>query len=92
MPIHYGSNKLNYVTVASTVASQLPHAVGAAYSLKMDRKDACVVVYVGDGGTSEEQKEVEWKTENKKKIEARGRRSEAENIRDGIERQGGGKE
>ncbi|XP_050141810.1 2-oxoisovalerate dehydrogenase subunit alpha 2, mitochondrial-like [Malus sylvestris] len=53
MPIHYGSNKLNYVTVASTVASQLPHAVGAAYSLKMDRKDACVVVYVGDGGTSE---------------------------------------
>ncbi|XP_048439292.1 2-oxoisovalerate dehydrogenase subunit alpha 2, mitochondrial isoform X1 [Pyrus x bretschneideri] len=53
MPIHYGSNKLNYVTIASTVATQLPQAVGAAYSLKMDRKDACVVAYVGDGGTSE---------------------------------------
>ncbi|PRQ49414.1 putative oxidoreductase [Rosa chinensis] len=46
LPIHYGSNKHNYVTVAST-------AVGVAYSLKMDRKDACVVTYVGDGGTSE---------------------------------------
>lgn len=53
MPIHYGSNQLNYVTVASTIASQLPHAVGAAYSLKMDKKDACVVTYFGDGGSSE---------------------------------------
>ncbi|PPD70066.1 hypothetical protein GOBAR_DD33052 [Gossypium barbadense] len=53
MPIHYGSNKLNYFTVASTIATQIPHAVGAAYSLKMDKKDACAVTYFGDGGTSE---------------------------------------
>ncbi|KAI4378816.1 hypothetical protein MLD38_016245 [Melastoma candidum] len=53
MPVHYGSNKLNYFTVASTIASQLPHAVGAAYSLKMDKRDACVVTYFGDGGSSE---------------------------------------
>ncbi|XP_028766062.1 2-oxoisovalerate dehydrogenase subunit alpha 2, mitochondrial isoform X2 [Neltuma alba] len=53
MPIHYGSNQLNYVTVASTIASQLPHAVGAAYSLKMEKKDACAVTYFGDGGSSE---------------------------------------
>ncbi|CAI0555289.1 unnamed protein product [Linum tenue] len=53
MPVHYGSKKLNYFTVASTIASQLPHAVGAAYSLKMDGKDACVVGYFGDGGSSE---------------------------------------
>lgn len=52
MPIHYGSRKLNYLTVASTVATQLPHAVGAAYSLKMDKKDACTITYFGDGGTS----------------------------------------
>lgn len=52
MPIHYGSRKLNYVTVSSTVATQLPHAVGAAYSLKMDNKDACAITYFGDGGTS----------------------------------------
>ncbi|GAY62121.1 hypothetical protein CUMW_215320 [Citrus unshiu] len=53
MPIHYGSNKYNYFTVSSTIATQLPHAVGAAYALKMDRKDACAVTYFGDGGTSE---------------------------------------
>lgn len=53
MPIHYGSKKLNYFTVASTIASQLPHAVGVAYSLKMDGKDACAVTYFGDGGSSE---------------------------------------
>lgn len=53
MPIHYGSNRLNYFTVSSPIATQLPHAVGAAYSLKMDKKDACAITYVGDGGTSE---------------------------------------
>ncbi|KAJ7957030.1 2-oxoisovalerate dehydrogenase subunit alpha 2, mitochondrial-like [Quillaja saponaria] len=53
MPAHYGSNKLNYITVASTVATQLSHAVGAAYSLRMDKKYACAVTYFGDGGSSE---------------------------------------
>ncbi|KAJ7959220.1 2-oxoisovalerate dehydrogenase subunit alpha 2, mitochondrial-like [Quillaja saponaria] len=53
MPIHYGSNKLNYITVSSPLATQLPQAVGVAYSLKMDRKDACAVTYCGDGSTSE---------------------------------------
>ncbi|KAE9446510.1 hypothetical protein C3L33_21583, partial [Rhododendron williamsianum] len=53
MPIHYGSNKHNYFTVSSPIATQLPQAVGAAYSLKMDGKDACVVTYFGDGGSSE---------------------------------------
>ncbi|KAL5555470.1 hypothetical protein UlMin_037706 [Ulmus minor] len=53
MPAHYGSNKLNYFTVSSTIATQIPHAVGAAYSLKMDKKDACAITYFGDGGTSE---------------------------------------
>ncbi|KAK8465709.1 hypothetical protein PHAVU_009G156400 [Phaseolus vulgaris] len=53
MPAHYGSNKHNYFTIASTIATQIPHAVGAAYSLKMDKKDACAVTYFGDGGSSE---------------------------------------
>ncbi|GAB4848249.1 hypothetical protein Ancab_002916 [Ancistrocladus abbreviatus] len=52
MPIHYGCRKLNYITVSSTVGTQLSHAVGAAYSSKMDKKDACVITYFGDGGTS----------------------------------------
>ncbi|XP_015932555.1 2-oxoisovalerate dehydrogenase subunit alpha 2, mitochondrial [Arachis duranensis] len=53
MPIHYGSNKHNYFTVSSPIATQLPQAVGAAYSLKIDGKSACAVTYCGDGGTSE---------------------------------------
>uniref|UniRef100_A0ACD5VM64 Uncharacterized protein n=1 Tax=Avena sativa TaxID=4498 RepID=A0ACD5VM64_AVESA len=53
MPIHYGSSRLNYFTVSSPIATQLPQAVGAAYSLKMDRKDACAIAYFGDGATSE---------------------------------------
>lgn len=53
MPIHYGSKKHNYFTVSSPIATQLPQAVGVAYSLKMDKKDACVVTYFGDGSTSE---------------------------------------
>ncbi|KAH9691458.1 2-oxoisovalerate dehydrogenase subunit alpha 1 [Citrus sinensis] len=53
MPIHYGSKKLNYITISSPIATQLPQAVGVAYSLKMEKKDACAVAYTGDGGTSE---------------------------------------
>ncbi|PKA57134.1 2-oxoisovalerate dehydrogenase subunit alpha 2, mitochondrial [Apostasia shenzhenica] len=53
MPIHYGSKKLNYFTVSSPIGTQLPQAVGAAYSLKMDGKNACAVTYFGDGGTSQ---------------------------------------
>ncbi|CDP11979.1 unnamed protein product [Coffea canephora] len=53
MPIHYGSQKHNYFTVSSPIATQLPQAAGVAYSLKMDKKNACVVTYMGDGGTSE---------------------------------------
>lgn len=39
--------------ILTSSSTQLPHAVGAAYALKMDRKDACAVTYFGDGGTSE---------------------------------------
>ena len=35
MPIHYGSKKLNFQTISSPLATQLPHAVGAAYALKV---------------------------------------------------------
>ncbi|KAK9072192.1 hypothetical protein SSX86_008624 [Deinandra increscens subsp. villosa] len=53
MPIHYGSKNLNYITISSPLATQLPQAVGMAYSLKMDKKDSCVVAFFGDGTTSE---------------------------------------
>jgi pyruvate dehydrogenase E1 component alpha subunit len=39
--------------VAIPVASQLPHAVGIAYGLKYRRQDGVVMVFFGDGATSE---------------------------------------
>lgn len=53
MPVHYGSKKLNFHTISSPLATQLPQAAGAAYALKQQGKDACVVCYFGDGAASE---------------------------------------
>ncbi|VVB77394.1 1-deoxy-D-xylulose-5-phosphate synthase [uncultured archaeon] len=39
--------------VTVPVGSQMPHAVGMAFAFKYQGKDAAVVSYVGDGGTSE---------------------------------------
>ena len=35
MPIHYGSKPHNFQTVSAPLATQMPHAVGAAYALKV---------------------------------------------------------
>ncbi|PON40718.1 thiamine diphosphate-binding fold containing protein [Parasponia andersonii] len=35
------------------LCTQLPQAIGVDYSLKMDKRDACVVTFFGDGGRSE---------------------------------------
>ena len=53
MPIHYGSNKLHYMTVSSPLATQLPQATGYAYALKAEKKANCVICYFGDGAASE---------------------------------------
>lgn len=34
MPVHYGSKQLNFVTISSPLATQIPQAAGAAYALK----------------------------------------------------------
>ncbi|GFY80198.1 thiamin diphosphate-binding fold (THDP-binding) superfamily protein [Actinidia rufa] len=50
-----GVRALRYAIAANQdwPGTQLPHAVGAAYALKMDDRDSCTVTYFGDGGTSE---------------------------------------
>ncbi|KAH8666368.1 dehydrogenase E1 component [Xylariales sp. PMI_506] len=59
MPVHYGSTELNIHTVSSPLATQIPHAAGAAYALKMQRINdpslppRVVVVYFGEGAASE---------------------------------------
>lgn len=53
MPIHYGSKQLNFHTISSPLATQLPHAAGAGYALKLDKKNAVSVAYFGEGAASE---------------------------------------
>lgn len=53
MPIHYGSRELNYQTVSSPLTTQLPQAVGAGFSLKLQGKDAVAMCYFGEGAASE---------------------------------------
>jgi 2-oxoisovalerate dehydrogenase E1 component alpha subunit len=59
MPVHYGSKELNIHTISSTLATQIPHAAGAAYALKMQNmqnpntKPRVAVCYFGEGAASE---------------------------------------
>lgn len=59
MPIHYGSKDLNIHTISSTLATQIPHAAGAAYALKLqniqrpDTPARVAVCYFGEGAASE---------------------------------------
>ncbi|KAJ5756894.1 uncharacterized protein N7511_007076 [Penicillium nucicola] len=60
MPVHYsGKSKVNIHAVASTLATQIPHATGAAYALKMDALEnpdqsaQVAASYFGEGAASE---------------------------------------
>jgi 2-oxoisovalerate dehydrogenase E1 component alpha subunit len=53
MPIHYGSNELNYMTVSSPLGTQIPQATGYAYGQKLQGLDAVTMCYFGEGAASE---------------------------------------
>lgn len=53
MPIHYGSSELNYMTVSSPLATQIPQATGYAYGQKLHGLDAVTLCYFGEGAASE---------------------------------------
>ncbi|WP_166267617.1 thiamine pyrophosphate-dependent dehydrogenase E1 component subunit alpha [Marinobacter caseinilyticus] len=53
MPIHYGSSKLNYMTISSPLATQIPQATGYAYGQKLAGDGHCTIVYFGEGAASE---------------------------------------
>lgn len=53
MPIHYGSKALNYLTISSPLATQIPQASGYAYAQKLEGNKACTLVYFGEGAASE---------------------------------------
>jgi 2-oxoisovalerate dehydrogenase E1 component alpha subunit len=59
MPVHYGSSDLNIHTISSTLATQIPHAAGAAYALKLQNMQQpetdprVAVCFFGEGAASE---------------------------------------
>jgi pyruvate dehydrogenase E1 component alpha subunit len=53
MPNHWGFRNINYVSVASSIATHLPVAVGVAMAMKMKGEKKVVMAYQGDGATSE---------------------------------------
>jgi 2-oxoisovalerate dehydrogenase E1 component alpha subunit len=53
MPIHYGSRPHAFHAVSSPLATQLPHAAGAAYALKLEGRPSVAATYFGEGAASE---------------------------------------
>jgi 2-oxoisovalerate dehydrogenase E1 component alpha subunit len=53
MPVHYGSNKLNYHTVSSPLCTQVPQASGAGYFFRIKGMNKVSATYFGDGAASE---------------------------------------
>src|ERR671937_1149072 len=53
MPAHWGSRQLGILTGSSPIATQIPHAAGAAFAIKYRGEDAVVGCWFGDGATSE---------------------------------------
>ncbi len=53
MPNHFGARSLNVVTVSSPIATQIPHAAGAAYAMKLQGEKNVTICYFGEGATSE---------------------------------------
>lgn len=52
MPCHYSDAERHYVSMSSVIATQFPHAVGAAMAAKIKGDPVVIMGYIGDGGTS----------------------------------------
>ena len=52
MPNHFGCPRYRFAVASSPVGTQIPHAVGAAWSARLRREDSVAAVYFGDGATS----------------------------------------
>lgn len=52
MPCHYVYRQGNYLSISSPVGTQIPHAAGIAWAMKIRGERHAVLVYFGDGATS----------------------------------------
>lgn len=53
LPSHWSSPEKRIFTQSSVIGTQFPHAAGIAHGVKNQGSDAVVVVYAGEGATSE---------------------------------------
>jgi pyruvate dehydrogenase E1 component alpha subunit len=53
MPSHYCYRPANFVSWSSCIGTQIPHAVGAAWAMKIKGDKNVAVGYMGDGATSQ---------------------------------------
>lgn len=52
MPNHFGSPRWRFAVASSPVGTQIPHAVGAAWTARLRREASVTITYFGDGATS----------------------------------------
>jgi pyruvate dehydrogenase E1 component alpha subunit len=52
MPVHFASREYRCLSVSSPIGTQLPHAVGVAYAMKVRGEGGAVAAFLGDGATS----------------------------------------
>ena len=53
MPCHYSDSAVHHVSWSSCVGTQLPHAVGAAWAMKIRGDKHVCMAYLGDGASSQ---------------------------------------
>ncbi len=53
MPNHFGNRAINFVTPSSPVGTQIPIAMGIAWGARIKKDNIVVMVYFGDGTTSQ---------------------------------------
>ena len=53
MPVHFSfTEPIHFYSISSPIGTHLPHAVGAAYAMKVRGEDNIALASFGDGGTS----------------------------------------
>jgi 2-oxoisovalerate dehydrogenase E1 component alpha subunit len=53
MPSHWGSRRLNIISHSSPIGTQIPHAAGIAYAMKLRGEGSVAACWFGEGATSE---------------------------------------
>jgi pyruvate dehydrogenase E1 component alpha subunit len=54
MPCHVSSAEIRHISTSSSVASQIPHAVGLAWAATISKASDIALCFFGDGATSED--------------------------------------